>query len=602
MNQNKIQTKWNLNLVLTDTSQKNILKLNDEFIKDTNNFSEKWQKNNRYLSDPKVLKKSLDEYNNLSLKYSGGSGPQLNRLWLEEKLDLTNTNVKKQLNKQIDLITKQEKLLEFFTNKLSKISKETQIIFLKSPELKVYKKFLEDLFKSAKYILSEKEENILSSMSQMAYSNWVSMNSEFFAKQQRKTLNEDGKKQEVTLEQLMSLSKSEKKKVRVEAAKNIEDIINFNIDVSEKELNNVLKYKQTIDELRGFKRPDEATYFGDDIDMKIVDSLISATQKYNKTSKRYYKLKATLMNQDKLDYNERSFEFKQNTKPYVLQEAIELVSQTFSKLDPQFNTILQKFFENGQVDVYPQKGKNGGAFCVSLGKNTPSFVLLNFTNTFSDVSTIAHEFGHAINNVFVNKKQPAIYCGTSLVTAEVASTFFEDFVFEEATKNLPQDAKLYVKMNKLNDEISTIHRQIACIKFEQELHSTYRKEGYLSQIEIGKLFKKHMQNYMGEGVLQNYSAQNWWAYWSHIRRYFYNYTYAGGLLISKVMQTKVRENPKFISEVKTFLETGVSLSPKDTFNKLGIDISTQSFWENGLLQIDTELNQTYKLAQKLKKI
>jgi oligoendopeptidase F len=155
---------------------------------------------------------------------------------------------------------------------------------------------------------------------------------------------------------------------------------------------------------------------------------------------------------------------------------------------------------------------------------------------------------------------------------------------------------------KLNDEVSTIFRQVACYRFEQELHQEFRQKGYLSKEEIGRLFQKHMAAYMGDFVEQSMGSQNWWVYWSHIRSFFYVYSYASGLLISKSLQTSVKENPKFIEKVKEFLSAGLSDSPRNIFKKLGVDIADPRFWNKGLDEVESILLETTKLAEKLGKL
>jgi oligoendopeptidase F len=145
-------------------------------------------------------------------------------------------------------------------------------------------------------------------------------------------------------------------------------------------------------------------------------------------------------------------------------------------------------------------------------------------------------------------------------------------------------------MTRLNDAFSTIHRQIALYRFETELHADFRAKGYLSKEEIGELFKKHMD--CGEAVEMSAGSENWWIYWSHIRYFFYVYSYASGLLISKALQRNVKQDPSYISRVKEFLSAGVSDSPKNIFAKLGIDITDRAFWDAGLQEIDDMLSET----------
>jgi oligoendopeptidase F len=107
---------------------------------------------------------------------------------------------------------------------------------------------------------------------------------------------------------------------------------------------------------------------------------------------------------------------------------------------------------------------------------------------------------------------------------------------------------------------------------------------------------------MGNAVIQSGGAENWWIYWSHIRYFFYVYSYASGLLISKSLEHSYRKNPEFIQKIKEFLSTGLALSPEDIFKKLSINIAQKSFWENGLQEIEKELKEAERLAKKLKKI
>lgn len=202
----------------------------------------------------------------------------------------------------------------------------------------------------------------------------------------------------------------------------------------------------------------------------------------------------------------------------------------------------------------------------------------------------------------MREKQNALNFGTPMATAEVASTFMEDFVLEEIIKEAEPELRLAIMVLKLNEDISTIFRQIACYKFEQDIHAAFRATGYISKEQIGKLFLKNMGAYMGDAVEQSAGAENWWIYWSHIRSFFYVYSYASGLLISKAMQRSVRADRSFIGKVKEFLAAGRSDSPVNIFRALGIDIAKKEFWNNGLDEINDALTETIALAKELKKI
>jgi oligoendopeptidase F len=111
-----------------------------------------------------------------------------------------------------------------------------------------------------------------------------------------------------------------------------------------------------------------------------------------------------------------------------------------------------------------------------------------------------------------------------------------------------------------------------------------------------------MKAYMGDAVNYDEGSENWWLYWSHIRYFFYVYSYAGGLLISKSLQNFTKQDPKFIEKVKEFLSAGTSDSPKNIFAKLGVDITDKTFWDKGMDEVEALLNETEALAKKLGKI
>jgi oligoendopeptidase F len=111
-----------------------------------------------------------------------------------------------------------------------------------------------------------------------------------------------------------------------------------------------------------------------------------------------------------------------------------------------------------------------------------------------------------------------------------------------------------------------------------------------------------MAAYMGPAVEQSPGSENWWVYWNHIRYFFYVYSYASGLLISKSLQNAVKKEPDFIVKVKEFLSAGLSDSPKSIFSGLGVDIADRTFWNRGLDEVENLLNETTQLAAKLGKI
>jgi oligoendopeptidase F len=564
-------------------------------------FIDKWKGRDDYLADPAALAQALGEYEQWRAD-CGTSGDEGYYFDLRTSQDENSPELKAKANKIDELATKILNDIQFFEMKIAKIPQETQKTFLEDARLAGYRHFLERLFEAAKHLLSDQEERILNLKETPAYSNWVKMTSGFLAKETREVLLDDGSVAAKSFSEIISLIDSPSKPVRDGAAAALNGMFAKHGDAAEAEMNSILADKKINDELRGFSRPDQVRHLSDDIDSETVDMVISAVAERFDIPRRYYELKAKLLGVPQLAYHERNVPYGRVEKQYDFETAAGLVQRVFGKLDGRFAEIFEGFLANGQIDVFPRQGKRHGAFCAYNNLSQPTYVLLNHTDKLQDVLTLAHEMGHAINDELMREKQNALNFATPVSTAEVASTFMEDFVLEEIMAEADDELKLSLMMMKLNNDVSSIFRQAACYRFEYGLHTTFRQTGYVSKEAIGTIFAEHMSAYMGPAVEQSAGSENWWVYWAHIRRFFYVYSYASGLLISKSLQKSVKENHEHIGKVKDFLATGRADSPKNIFKKLDINITDRTFWDDGLKEVESLLVRTEELARKLGKI
>jgi oligoendopeptidase F len=228
-------------------------------------------------------------------------------------------------------------------------------------------------------------------------------------------------------------------------------------------------------------------------------------------------------------------------------------------------------------------------------------VMLNHTEDIQAVSTMAHEMGHAFHSE-LSKSQSPIYQDYTISVAEVASTLFENFAFEEMLGKLSEKEKVIALHNQINDDVSTIFRQIACFNFELELHKTIREKGSIPKEEIAKMLNKHMKSYLGPIMKLTDNDGYFFVKWSHIRNFFYVYSYAYGQIISKALYARYKEDKSFLSKIEQFLSAGGSKSPEQIFKDIGIDVSKPEFFEAGLKQVEADIKLLEQLAKKAKLI
>lgn len=602
-----MNTKWDLSLLLKSENPEEIENLKRTIKSKWLDFKSKWENNNEYLKNPQVLKQALEEYESLSRTYGIDGG--INYYFeLKDALNQGNPQIKANINKIEEFATNLYNEIQFFNHRISKIPKQEQDLFLNSPELKNYKHYLERCFQEAEHLLSEDQEKVATLLSKTAKYNWVQMVESFIANDTEKVLTEVGVVEKRPMSLIGPMIETRNEKVRESAFKALLKIRERWSSIAENEINSILEYKRNIDQLRKFPRPDSARHLADDIDTDVVDAMVNSVTDQYKTIHKYFKLKKEILKKKKLksyeallgiEYLDQSIS-DSNIRKYTFEEAVELVGSVMGNLNSEFKTIYTKFFEEGRVDVFPQKGKANGAFCASIGKDYPVYIMLNFTGKLQDCLTLAHEMGHGINDELM-KIQNELSYGTVLSTAEVASTFMEDFVWQKIYDESNDEQKFVLIMKKIEEDIGTIFMQVACYTFEQELHKTFREKGYLSKEEISNIFISAFKPLYGNSVEIN-KTKNKWVIWSHIRNYFYVYSYASGLLISKSLQKSVKDNPNFITKVKEFLSSGISKSPKDTFMDLGIDITDKKFWSNGLTEISDLIDEATRIAKVLGKI
>lgn len=478
----------------------------------------------------------------------------------------------------------------FFGIGLSKIPAKSQKAFLKDKSLAQYHYMLKKIFEGAKHVLSEKEEQMVGLLSNTSYSMWVDGQEKLLFQQVI-----DFKDKKLPIAEALSILSGLPIDDRRELQKKINEVLKSVSHFAEAEINAVYNFKKVMDEVRGFKNPYDGTFLSYENDEKTILLLIDTVTRGFKISQRFYRLHAKLLKLKKLQVSDRGVKIGEIKKKFDFDTSVSIVGDVFSKVGPQYRTIFDKIL-NGQTDVFPKKGKSGGAYC-SSGYKSPTFVLLNHTDSLYSLSTLAHEMGHAVHSE-LSKIQPEIYQSYSMSTAEVASTFFEQVALSEIENHLSDDEKVILLHSQLMGDVSTIFRQIACFNFELELHKKIRAEGQLSKEDIAKLLRKHLESYLGDAFEVTDDDGYFFVNWSHIRRFFYVYSYAYGQLISRALFENWKKDKTYADKIEQFLSLGGSMSPEDIFKKVGIDVKNPKFFEAGLKSIEKDIERLEKLTQK----
>ncbi len=584
-----MKTEWDLSLLYNSLDDKRIV--ND--VKSTerayNKFNKDFNNTQDWLNKPQSLLNTLDKYENLSK--SLGDKALYYAYYLRE-LDGSRADADAMLMRLEDRLTKAGTKVMFFENRLSKVDKQQQQIFLKSSILKKYKYYLQRLFLSGKHTLSESEERILALTSAPRSSLWSSGVDKLVNKQIVKLGGEKMPINEALSSTQYMTSKTKRRAWNKAIMQKLKSISEF----PESEINALYTSKKTSDELRGFKNPYDATIMGYENTPNSVLALTKVVTDNFNLVHQFYKIKKEMLDIPDMQYADRAAKVGKSNKKISFTEAANIVSESFYGISDTYGEIFDRIIDNGQVDVYPKAGKSGGAYC-SGGVNTPTMLLLNHTDDLNSLYTLAHEMGHAVHTER-SKQQSIVYQDYSTAVAETASTFFERVVFDKIFATLSDKEKVVALHDKIQDDIATIFRQVAFFNFELELHTTIRERGWVTKEEIAQLLTKHLQAYLGKDVavseLDGYS----FVHIGHFRRYFYVYSYAFGQLISNALFEKYKKDNDYIEEIDKFLSAGGSSTPEQIFKSIDIDITKPEFWQSGIDVIRSDIKTLKKFISK----
>jgi len=546
-------------------------------------------KDSDFTSNPKTLKAALDHLN--KLEEDSTTAKPTRYLGLLTTLDANDDLANKKLGLIGQRMTKAGNELLFFGLELARTNKDNQKLLLAADELKEFNYYLKGVFENAKYHLSEAEEKIIRLLSECSYGMWVDATEKMLG---RKTITYNGKDMPVNeaLNQLTAVSFTEQPALW----RAIMEEVSTLAEVAESELTAICTRTKIGDELRGYKKPYSASVIDKEDDEKSVEALIAAVSTTGfDLSKKFYQLKAQLHGVKQMDYGQRNASLGE--APVIdFTQATEICRDVFYGVNPEYGQLFDTILTNGQIDVYPKKGKKGGAF-MSAETAQPTQVFLNHVDTISSLETFAHEMGHAIHSERA-KTQQVHYEQYSLTTAETASTLFEGLLFDAVMAQAKESDKITLLHNKLVGDVSTIQRQIAFHNFELEMHTVVREQGAITRHELNQMMQKHLKSYCGPAVSVGELDGHSYIYVGHFRYNFYVYTYVFGILMSSIMAEKFTANNLYAAEIDRFLSAGGSDNVSNIFKSIGINTKKIETFEYGLEKMSNEIKLLKKLAKK----
>ncbi len=287
------------------------------------------------------------------------------------------------------------------------------------------------------------------------------------------------------------------------------------------------------------------------------------------------------------------------SKTWTFEEAKNYIIDRFSSFSSELGDFAKNAFANNWIDAEIREGKVGGAYCMDFPKQKVSRILSNFSGSFSDITTLAHELGHAYHFYCIKDRDYEL-TQYPMTLAETASNFAETIVQKSIISSTSGFERISMIELHLQDCCQVLIDILSRFYFERAVFEK-RQNGELSSEEFCSLMTDAQKKTYG--TLAEYHSYMW-ALKSHYYSTnldFYNFPYAFGMLFSAGLYARYKkEGADFSKTYKTILfETG-RLSCEEVCRKASFDIETKDFWLSGIETLKDEINELKNYASSLK--
>ncbi|WP_342259337.1 M3 family metallopeptidase [Spiroplasma endosymbiont of Dioctria linearis] len=588
--------KWNL-LSLYESDKEFLLDLdlyvekNNELLMYKNKLKNKSDFIN-FLKDSIAVDKSVSKINHfLKHLYIEQNNPRL------LKLDSIFNNKMQQFDGKFSWVNEE----------IKNIGKEKILKWLsEDSELIHYSESYKEFFKNIKYLMPQNQRELLSKVSNSSSIIYEMYDSMRFKDNEEKKLvykNEEYIINQKFISDILTYSDPIKdQQLRIKASLKFKEGLKFKQHTYAKIYESIVKEEIESIKLVGMKSFKENFFDRADFSITNFLNLIKFTSKNSSVYYRYYEIIKKYLNLEKFYGTDSSLElFKLERKNYSVEEAQKIIKNSLKPIGEKYIANLEYCLSDNKIDYYEDENKSTGAFTV--GSNTyDSLISLNFTEDIESISTLTHELGHAVHNLFAKQNQPKPLNGFSNMIAEVASTFNEHLLFDYLFQNEKNESrKLILIQNRIEFIFSNFFSAIADAEFEYQCYNSSEKGEVLTLDKISEILKKANKKVLGKSIFDRYDDQVYkysWIAISHIfEQPFYIYKYAVSIAVSFKLYSEFKRT-KDASQIINFLKDGGSLKATQLFKKYNFDCKKEESYKDLILEVEKLVEYFEQLLNK----
>jgi oligoendopeptidase F len=453
---------------------------------------------------------------------------------------------------------------------------------------------LRDAAEQSKYLMSQAEEALAAELSLSGASAWGKLQGTVTS-QMTVDFELDGKIQKLPMPALINLHSHPEESIRrrayeaeMAAWKTVEEPLAAC-------MNGVKGTANTLNHHRGRADALHPAIDMARIDRPTLEAMLGAMEASFPTFRKYFKAKAKRFGKEKLAWWDVFAPVGRTGKQYSFDEASDFIIEHFGTFSAELAAFARGAFEKRWIDAEQREGKRGGAFCMRVPGTRESRVLCNFDGTLNQVSTVAHELGHAFHNECAYQAgKTEIQKDTPMTMAETASIMCETIVKEAALAQTgdPQE-QLAIIETQLTGDSQVIMDIFSRYLFEKEVFER-REKSELSAGELCEIMERAQKKVFGDGLDERYLHKYMWTWKPHYYYAglsFYNFPYAFGLLFGTGLYAIYQQRgADFVPDYKNLLASTGEAPAADLAARFGIDIRTRKFWEDSLAVIASKID------------
>jgi oligoendopeptidase F len=494
----------------------------------------------------------------------------------------------------------------FIEPEILQIGREKIRQFLSSePRLASYRFYLEEILRQAAHTLSEPEERILASVSSVtaapSTTSGLLLNAEF--PYPSVTLS-DGNTVKVDQQAFANLRQSKNRADREKVMSAYFRALGGFSQTLGSTLTGSVRASQFYAKARKYDTDLEARLDDANIPVSVYSRLIEGVNRNLPSFHRYLKLRKRMMGIDALHYYDLYAPLVGSVNlEYTPEEAQKHIAAAVAPLGSEYVGLINRAFNERWIDMFPNEGKRSGAYMSGSAYDVHPYMLINYNGKYTDMSTVAHELGHAMHSFHANRAQPFHLAGYQTFVAEVASQFNEDLLLEYILKQVKEkDVRIAILGNYLETLKATVFRQTQFADFELQVHQQAQQGKPLTGESMAKLYlditKKYYGHDQGVCIVDDYIAHEWSGV-PHFYSSYYVFQYATSFtaataLSERVLATGVPGSDATKRYIQ-FLSAGGSKHPIDLLKDAGVDMTTDQPLELTVQKMNRVMDEIEKL-------